>query len=86
VNFVIIILVKFFFFSVRNLKEKCGLSEEPLLMSSAFRASALSLGFLMGYILYKLMTSHFRSCARKIGFLSHWDPYAVISLEAVAYS
>jgi len=22
----------------------------------------------------------------RIGFLSHWDPYAVISLEAVAYS
>jgi len=21
-----------------------------------------------------------------VGFLSHWDPYAVISLEAVAYS
>jgi len=26
-------------------------------------------------------------CSRQqIGFLSHWDPYAVISLEAVAYS
>jgi len=27
-------------------------------------------------------------CVRyqQIGFLSHWDPYAVISLEAVAYS
>jgi len=23
---------------------------------------------------------------QQIGFLSHWDPYAVISLEAVAYS
>jgi len=22
---------------------------------------------------------------QQIGFLSHWDPYAVISLEAVAY-
>jgi len=45
VNFVIIILVKFFFFSVRNLKLKCGLSDvivkngggrmlaQPLLMS-----------------------------------------------------
>jgi len=48
----IIILVKFFFFSVRNMKEKCGLSEvivkngggrmleQPLLMSSALPASA----------------------------------------------
>jgi len=23
---------------------------------------------------------------QQIGYLSHWDPYAVISLEAVAYS
>jgi len=23
---------------------------------------------------------------QQIGFLSHWDPYTVISLEAVAYS
>jgi len=23
---------------------------------------------------------------QQVGFLSHWDPYAVISLEAVAYS
>jgi len=56
----IIILVKFFF-SVKNLKEKCGLSEvivknggrrmleQPLPMSSALRARARSLGFLMGY-------------------------------------
>jgi len=27
-----------------------------------------------------------RLWVQKIGFLSHWDPYAVISLEAVAYS
>jgi len=57
----IIILVKFFFFSVRNLKYKCGLSEvivkngggrmleQPFPMSSTLRASARSLGFLMGY-------------------------------------
>jgi len=60
----IIILVKFFFFSVRNLRQKCGLSEvivkngggrmleQQLPMSSALRARARSLGFLMDYYYY----------------------------------
>jgi len=30
--------------------------------------------------------SDFYLLLSQIGFLSHWDPYAVISLEAVAYS